>query len=438
MRTTSKHQTDQHKNKQKKTDRKLCYKMDERREFENPYEDYETLQDKERNDVINIYLENKVNAEFSTQLKKCAESLLVILDRHLQSTHDQDSDYSVYTGSAGIALMYFHISQIQNAKKFLKLAEVLLEPSLPKLKGKRLSLMTGDAGPLAVAAAVHWHLGNKEKSTAICQRLTDLLPRVLDLKSDLPDEVLYGRAGYLLALLFVRNNTTESNVDVRSIQKVVSATLASGKMLAASDPNGPPLMYEWHGKKYLGAAHGIAGILFVLIQSMEYLSEEKKDELEHLICQTLDFVLNLCFPSGNFPSSIGNNSDRLVHWCHGAPAFVPVLCLAYKVFAQERYLHAAETCAKVIWKRGLLKKGYGLCHGVSGNGYALLHLYQTTKNIKYLYQGLQFARWCTTYDKNQTRKPDRPYSLFEGLAGTIHFLVDAQNPEGAKFPAFYV
>lgn len=34
--------------------------MEERREFENPYEDYEALKDKERNTVINIHLENKV------------------------------------------------------------------------------------------------------------------------------------------------------------------------------------------------------------------------------------------------------------------------------------------------------------------------------------------------------------------------------------------
>jgi len=46
----------------------------------------------------------------------------------------------------------------------------------------------------------------------------------------------------------------------------VTAILASGKNMAAITPGGSPLMYEWHGKKYLGAAHGIAGILFVLIQ----------------------------------------------------------------------------------------------------------------------------------------------------------------------------
>ena len=40
---------------------------------------------------------------------------------------------------------------------------------------------------------------------------------------------------------------------------------------------------------------------------------------------------------------------------------------------------------EVIWTRGLLKKGEGLCHGSAGNGYAFLHLYQVTKvkNVHY-------------------------------------------------------
>jgi hypothetical protein len=38
--------------------------MDESRAYENTYESYECLQDKERNNVVNIYLENKVNYFF--------------------------------------------------------------------------------------------------------------------------------------------------------------------------------------------------------------------------------------------------------------------------------------------------------------------------------------------------------------------------------------
>jgi len=48
------------------------------------------------------------------------------------------------------------------------------------------------------------------------------VPQVLDLKSDLPDEVLYGRAGFLLALLFVKKNISEDAIDNRTINQVTS------------------------------------------------------------------------------------------------------------------------------------------------------------------------------------------------------------------------
>lgn len=39
-----------------------------------------------------------------------------------------------------------------------------------------------------------------------------------------------------------------------------------------------------------------------------------------------------------------------------------------------RYLEVARRSSDVVWKRGLLTKGNGICHGVAGNGYAFLAL----------------------------------------------------------------
>ena len=43
----------------------------------------------------------------------------------------------------------------------------------------------------------------------------------------------------------------------------------SGKGLARKERSDFPLMYEWHEKKYLGAAHGLAGILYILMQYVQ-------------------------------------------------------------------------------------------------------------------------------------------------------------------------
>ena len=56
-----------------------------------------------------------------------------------------------------------------------------------------------------------------------------------------------------------------------------------------------------------------------------------------------------------------------------------------QMFGDAKYLNIAKECNTVIWKRGLLRKGYGICHGVAGNAYAFLALYNLTNDQKYIY-----------------------------------------------------
>ena len=39
-----------------------------------------------------------------------------------------------------------------------------------------------------------------------------------------------------------------------------------------------PLMWAWHEKVYYGAAHGIAGILTVLLQASDHITPAEMDE----------------------------------------------------------------------------------------------------------------------------------------------------------------
>ena len=49
-------------------------------------------------------------------------------------------------------------------------------------------------------------------------------------------------------------------------QQVCHAILDSGKSLSKHERSISPLMYTWHDKHYVGAAHGIVGIMFMLLQ----------------------------------------------------------------------------------------------------------------------------------------------------------------------------
>jgi hypothetical protein len=50
-----------------------------------------------------------------------------------------------------------------------------------------------------------------------------------------------------------------------------------------------------------------------------------------------------------------------------------MLNIAYQVFPdiRERILECAVLAGRVTWEKGLILKGPGICHGITGNGYAL-------------------------------------------------------------------
>lgn len=395
------------------------------RAFENKFADYNG-----NSDIV--LRDGKLTHKFEQDVRKHLLELLGVLEENLDK-HTDWSDASVYTGTTGVALMYMNLAERLGDQGYLKRALPLVERQLKSLRERHFSFLCGDVGPLAVGAVLYHRLGREDDSQKLLNRVLDLSKHVVPSDANIPDELLYGRVGYLSGLLFLRKHIATTAVSSDLIRAVICSVLASGQRLSAQKRTRSPLMYQWHESYYLGAAHGLSGILYMLLQVRAQLSDA---ELKELIRPSVDAYASLQYPSGNFPSSLGSQTDKLVHWCHGAPGAVHLLALAYKVFDDALYLDALRKSVDVIWERGLLKKGYGICHGTAGNAYAFLHMYQLTKELKYLHRAAKFAEWCFDYGHHNCRIADRPFSLFEGMAGTIHFLADLLEPEKASFPAF--
>ncbi|KAG0714984.1 LanC-like protein 2 [Chionoecetes opilio] len=374
----------------------------------------------------------KLSGEYLEQIEKNLKVLQKTLDEQV-AKGDEEDDYSVYTGTSGYSLLYLRLAQRKEDTTYMKKASSILKSNLRHLKGRRPSFLCGDLGPLALAAVLHHREGDAERAEDCITRIKQMKKEMLNPTSGLPDEMLYGRAGFLYALLLLQKEVGRSAVEDSLVRGVIDAMLESGRTLARKRKSSAPLMYQWHDSDYLGAAHGTSGILYMLMQAKEFLTSQ---ELEEVVKPTVDYLVSLVFPSGNFPSSLGSDRDRLVHWCHGAPGSVYLFAKAYQVFGNENYLEEAKRAGKCVWERGILRKGYSLCHGTAGNGYALLYLYQVTREPRYLYQAAQFGVWCQDYGIRGCHTADRPYSLFEGLAGMLCFLVDLEDPENARFPAF--
>ncbi|XP_073502710.1 glutathione S-transferase LANCL1 [Phyllobates terribilis] len=372
---------------------------------------------------------------FIDRLNNKIKELLLFMEAGLKSA--DRGDFTVYTGWSGIALLYLHLSEVYRDQSFLIRAQEYASIGLRCLTRRDVTFLCGEVGPYAVAAVILYKLGSHKEADECISRVLQFHSSVMKLETRLPDELLYGRMGYLYALLFINKHYKGEKVSYRYVQEVCEVVLKSGENFAVHKrmKHQSPLMYEWYGEYYVGPAHGLAGIYYYLMQPECFVSSEK---LQILVRPSVEFVRHLKYPSGNYPACIGDNRDLLVHWCHGAPGVIYMLTQAYKVFQDVEYLADAAQCAEISWQRGLLKKGYGICHGVAGNAYSFLAMYNLTHDLKYLYRACKFAEWCMDYGEHGCRTPDAPFSLFEGLAGTIYFLADLMDPANAKFPAFEI
>jgi hypothetical protein len=312
-------------------------------------------------------------------------------------------------------------------------------------RSQRVSLLEGSyVGCKALCAVLQFELKMTELSHKTAQ---DLIATLRQACLQLPKgecEVLYGRAGALQTILFLRKGLGNPDLGSREAVSLAKSILVQGQEEAASFRRGSnkksfSLLWTWHQKPYLGAAHGVVGILQMILalQPSELQDLEKQGGYLSLIRATINELDMFCFPSGNLDSSIHERpaSDRLVHWCHGATGHVILLVKAYQVFGEGDYFNQARRIASdVIWTRGLLRKGVGLCYGISGSAYAFLAVGRLDPTFQE--KARVFAQFAIDHLGDLELVPDHPYSLFEGLGGLCSLVMDLADPGNALFPLY--
>lgn len=345
------------------------------------------------------------------------------------ATGQRVHDFTLYAGTLGTAFLLFRAFQVTNNSNDLTLCSQIVKACDSASLGSRdVTFICGRASVCALGAVAAKYAGDERSLSYYLAKFKEIrLPR------SVPDELLYGRAGYLWACLFLNKHMGEGTIPSSVTRPVVNEVIKNGRALGRRDKC--PLMFEWYGERYWGAAHGLAGIMHVLMD-MELMPDEVED-----VKGTLRYMSNNRFPSGNYPASEDDKSrDVLVHWCHGAPGIALTLVKAARVFRDEEFLRAAIEASEVVWKRGLLKR-VGICHGISGNAYVFLSLYQQTGNVQFLYRAKAFA--CFLLDRahnliarGEMHGGDSHYSLFEGIGGMAYLFLDMVEPSEARFPAY--
>ncbi|ETO36702.1 hypothetical protein RFI_00359 [Reticulomyxa filosa] len=305
---------------------------------------------------------------------------------------------------------------------------------------KRYTMIEGISGAYAVRAVCYHYQGNKEKVESYISKLKSLFEEVMTL---LDCELLYGRMGYVSAFLFIQNHTGLPLMNSNEVIRVTESVIETGKNYSKSVQSRFVWMWSWHDNLYFGGAHGVSGILYTMLNVPKIVEKYHKE----LLSMVEQCKHQMQLKSGNYassPRSLNKGKDTLVHWCHGAPSFVLLFCKAYHALPSLNEKVAstirgyAEECSEVVWKRGILHKGPGLCHGVGGNGFTFLTMYRSFNfRLRYLYQAFCFTSFLLNISKLKDfyATPDHPSSLFEGRIGGGMLVLDTIfSPRSSKFP----
>ena len=180
---------------------------------------------------------------------------------------------------------------------------------------------------------------------------------------------------------------------------------------------------DMYGKvvQYLGAGHGFAGNACALLKGASLLDVGRREALYDRCVTTLratakfeDDAVN--WPPGTFAARPGRPS-MLMQWCHGAPGIVTGLA----EFPPQRSADMDAMligAGRAIWQAGPLSKGYGLCHGTAGNGYAFLKLYRRTGDPLWLQRARAFAvHSISQRERMRQQFGQGRYTLWTGDAG---------------------
>ena len=361
------------------------------------------------------------------------------------------SDRSIYTGLCGLTIGFLRLGTATRQQQPLRRArEVALACVKAELvqRDSPVSFFCGAPGGIAVACAASGLLGDDAERTSLLRQLLDYADAAC---AHQDDELLFGRAGYIYAVLFATRGgaprAVAADVDA-TLRRVAERIIANGKAMGAAAKPPWPLLWHCFGEPYLGAAHGTIGVLAMLWRCHHCLPAESR----LLVRETTARLLQIRHAStGNPPIALGDKKDVHVHWCHGSPGLPAMIVAAIEAdgdSADGALRAAALRAGEDVWRRGVLLKGNGLCHGLAGNGYAFLSLYRLTGEQVHLDRARAFASLLedarvqgqmAQHEDPQRRvlgQPDSPGSLMEGSVGVLCFLLDLAAPEAAAFPGW--
>ncbi len=308
---------------------------------------------------------------------------------------------NLYVGAAGVAWALDELRRRDLAGTSLDLSAIALE-ALERWRAEpdyiagevlpeppESALLTGETGILLVACLLGHPLEH------------DLRRRIRANLANEAEDLMWGTPGTLVAA---------AAIGWDDLARESADALASRR-----DGDGLWTQRLW-GTSFrgIGTVHGLAGNVLALLQ----VDDPRNDALRAKSAAALSRVATLEDGLANW------SSEGKLQWCAGAPGVVS----AARDYLDEELLLAG---AELVWRAGApgTEKGHGICHGTSGNGFALLAAFERTRDELWLERARRFAMHALA---QAARMPGR-YSLFTGGVGTALFAAACLEGD-ARYP----
>lgn len=136
-------------------------------------------------------------------------------------------------------------------------------------RDERCAFICGNAGIYAVSAAIS---DLNQKASTLQQDLNNFEQgfeacKPINFSKYGSDELLVGRAGFLSGVYWLNQTIQPKPFAPDAIIELCESMVQSGRQYSKAKRSIFPLMYQYHGTEYLGAAHGVCGILHMLLES---------------------------------------------------------------------------------------------------------------------------------------------------------------------------
>jgi hypothetical protein len=326
---------------------------------------------------------------------------------------------SLYAGAAGVIWALDALRRRGHAETLLDLAGAAwrtleLNRAAPDFAADEhyhpASLLSGETGPLLVAFRL-------TSDPALADDLHALARANV---ANPTDDISWGAPGTLLVALAMGDWIGEPRW--REAARETATALRSRR-------GGDGLWRQDDDYRGLGTAHGAAGNTLALLrfEPDDALANETAAVLSRHAFRD-DGHAN--WPGTPRPQLAPPRGGRIcLQWCTGAPG---VLAGAWDYLDEDLLLAGAD----LIWHAGahLDEKGHGLCHGTSGNGFALLKAFARTGDERWLGRARRFALHALAQaERIATANGRRRYSLFTGDIGTALFAASCLGAD-TRFP----